>query len=63
MPGNYNDGDDYTIPEQVEFAGCMTDRLTAAGIPFAVNSDTKFYDREAGRWVEEMIPVRDRIYQ
>lgn len=35
MPGNYNDGNDYTIEEQVAFASYMTRQLTAAGIPFA----------------------------
>lgn len=62
MPGNYNDGNDYTIEEQVEFASYMTQQLTNAGIPFAVNSDTKFYDRETNEWIEEMQPVFDCIY-
>lgn len=44
MPGNYNDGNDYSIEEQQVFASYMTSRLTEAAIPFAVNSDTKFYD-------------------
>lgn len=54
MPGNYNDGDDYSIDEQIQFAGYMTEQLTNAGIPFAVNSDTKFYDREKNQWIAEM---------
>lgn len=62
MPGNYNDGNDYTIEEQVAFAGYVARRLTDAGIPFAVNSDTKFYDRETNRWIEEMKPVFQCIY-
>ena len=62
MPGNYNDGNDYTIEEQVAFASYMTRQLTAAGIPFAVNSDTKFYDRKANEWIPEMEPVFDCIY-
>ena len=62
MPGNYNDGNDYTIEEQVAFASYMTRQLTAAGIPFAVNSDTKFYDRKANEWIPEMKPVFDCIY-
>lgn len=48
MPGNYNKGNDYTVPEQVVFARFMTQTLTDAKIPFAVNSDTKFYNRETG---------------
>lgn len=62
MPGNYNDGDDYTIEEQMVFADYMTRQLTNAGIPFAVNSDTKFYDREANEWIAETAPVFECIY-
>lgn len=63
MAGNYNDGNDYTVEEQVIFAKYMTEQLTKAQIPFAVNSDTKFYDREQNSWVTEMIPVRDVIWK
>lgn len=62
MPGNYNDGDDYTIDEQIQFAGYMTEQLTNAGIPFAVNSDTKFYSREKNQWIAKMQPVFNAIY-
>lgn len=62
MPGNYNDGDDYSIEEQVIFAQYMTQALDEASIPFAVNSDTKFYNRETNRWIDEMIPVRQCIF-
>lgn len=63
MAGNYNDGNDYTIEEQVVFADYMTKQLIKAGIPFAVNSDTKFYNRETNHWIEEMSPVRDIIFK
>lgn len=63
MPGNYNDGNDYTLDEQVVFAEYMTHRLTLAGIPFAVNSDTKFYDRITNQWIAQMQPVFNCIYQ
>lgn len=63
MPGNYNEGNDYTIEEQVVFADFVSEQLTRAGIPFAVNSDTKFYDRETNRWIEEMAPVFNCIYK
>lgn len=62
MPGNYNDGDDYTLSEQMTFAAFLCDSLDAAGIPFAVNSDTKFYDRQSGQWVTQMEPLRDLIF-
>ena len=62
MPGNYNDGDDYSIDEQVEFAKYMVQELDKAKIPFAVNSDTKFYDRETNKWMEKMQPVFKSIF-
>ena len=62
VPGNYNDGNDYTIEEQVVFSSYMTQQLTNAGIPFAVNSDTKFYDRKSNKWIPTMMPVFDCIY-
>lgn len=54
---------DYSTPEQVRFAQFVAGELDKAGIPFAVNSDTKFYDREIGRWIEEQQPVLDVILQ
>lgn len=62
MAGDYNDGNNYSIQEQVVFASFMNEQLTKAGIPFAVNSDTKFYNREKNMWVEEMQPVFSCIY-
>ncbi len=44
------------------FAAFMCSVLQAAGIPFAVNSDTKFYDRETGVWLQEMAPLRQLIW-
>lgn len=63
MPGNYNDGDDYSIEEQVVFAEFMTSSLVNAQIPFAVNSDTKFYDRETNNWIDNMLPVFNTIFK
>ncbi|MGN0339277.1 MAG: glycoside hydrolase family 5 protein [Lachnospira sp.] len=63
MPGNYNDGDDYSVDEQVVFAGFMRKALESSGIPFAVNSDTKFYDRESNTWIESMQPVFNSIFR
>lgn len=57
MPGNYNDGDDYTISEQSAFAAFLSGALDGAGIPFAVNADTHFYDRETNHWIGKMQPV------
>lgn len=63
MAGNYNDGNDYSVDEQVVFAKYMTGCLTEAKIPFAVNSDTKFYDRTKNQWITEMQPVFDCIFK
>ncbi|MFS0918918.1 glycoside hydrolase family 5 protein [Brevibacillus sp. 179-C 1.1 NHS] len=63
MPGNYNDGNDYSTQEQVVFANYMTSQLMQAGIPFAVNSDTKFYDRKNNSWIPQMQPVFHTIFQ
>ncbi|MGY0374671.1 glycoside hydrolase family 5 protein [Clostridium sp. JNZ J1-5] len=62
MPSNYNDGDDYSINEQVEFSKYMVQQLDKAGIPFAVNSDTKFYNRESNTWIERMQPIFQVIF-
>jgi hypothetical protein len=57
MPGDYNDGDTCSVAEQVAFARHVACQLDAAGVPFAANSDTKFYDRDALTWIAEMQPV------
>jgi len=73
MANNYNDtnkdatyddgapaGGDYTIDEQKQFAKFMRDSLTAKGIPFAVNSDTKYFNRKTNQWygsVSEVLNV------
>lgn len=62
MPGNYNEGNTYTVDEQVAFASYMTQSLTDAGIPFAINADSHFYDREQHKWLEDMQPVFMAIY-
>ena len=61
MPSNYNDTNDYSIDEQVAFATFVSCELANALIPFAVNSDTKFYDRDNHQWLPAMAPVVDAI--
>ncbi len=61
MPGDYNKGNHYTIFEQIRFANFVACELDKAHIPFAVNSDTKFYSREKGIWKKEMLPVLNTI--
>ncbi len=57
MPGNYNKGNNYSIKDQIHFANFMACELQKAQIPYAVNSDTKFYDRDKLQWKKEMLPV------
>ncbi len=61
MPGDYNHGNHYSIPEQVRFATFVACQLDAAHIPFAVNSDSKFYDQINKHWIPEMRPVLEAI--
>jgi hypothetical protein len=63
MAGNYNEGDDYTPEEQTVFATFTSCELDRARIPYAVNSDTKFYDRDANVWIDKLAPVLDAIIQ
>jgi len=63
MPGNYNKGNDYTVPEQVVFATFMVRELEKAEIPWAVNAVKHFYDYmiDSNTWTVEKLPVRDVI--
>lgn len=62
MPSNYNDGDSYTMEEQIAFSKFMTTSLEDANIPFAINSDTKFYDRKTNEWITERTKLIDIIF-
>ena len=59
MAGNYNKGDDYSVPEQVGFARFTSCALERAQMPNAINSSNKFYDDRARAWIAEMAPVLD----
>jgi hypothetical protein len=61
MPGNYNKGNNYSIEEQVKFANFVTCELDKYHLPFAINSDTKFYDREKNQWLKQKEPVLNAI--
>ncbi len=61
MPSNYNDGDDYSIDEQVAFANFVSCVLAEYKIPFAINSDTKYYNRETNSWNKIRKPVLNAI--
>ncbi|XP_002167033.3 uncharacterized protein LOC100206989 isoform X1 [Hydra vulgaris] len=65
MAGNYNadpkDEIQYTVEEQVRFANFVTCELTKNKIPFAINSDVWFYDRQKYIWNSNLKPVLDEI--
>ena len=62
MPGAYNKDDNYSVKEQTEFASFMTQQLDKYGIPFAINSDDKFYDYKSENWVPEYKDLLNRIF-
>lgn len=62
MPGDYNDANAYSVAEQQVFAAFLRQALDNAGIPFAVNADSHFYNRTAGTWYSEMLPLLQTIY-
>ncbi len=49
------------MEEQVRFVPFVVCSLDAAGIPFAINADKYFYDREKHTWRDEMAPVLEAI--
>jgi hypothetical protein len=63
MPGNYNDGNDYTVPEQVIFSSFMIRELNKAHIPWAVNALHHFnnYIDGSNEWIQSRLPVLDVI--
>lgn len=63
MAGNYNQGDNYSVAQQIEFANYFGCELKRAGIPYAVNADTQYYDRITHQWYDERAPVLDAILQ
>ena len=62
MPGDYNKGDNYNVKEQIEFASFMTQQLDKYGIPFAINSDDKFYDYQAESWIPQYKDLLNSIF-
>jgi len=74
MANNYNEingdkkfadgapaGGEYSIKEQKKFAKFMRDSLVAKGIPYAVNSDTKYFNRKTNQWYGSVSEVLDVI--
>ena len=61
MPGNYNKGNSYSLAQQQKFASFMSCQLSKYHIPFAVNSSTKFYDRQTYQWIQSKEAVLNAI--
>ena len=74
MANNYNDinkdktfldgapaGGEYSIKEQIIFASFMAKSLQSKNIPYAINSDTKYFDRENNKWYKSVSEVLDII--
>nr|MBP7471430.1 cellulase family glycosylhydrolase [Prevotella sp.] len=63
MAGNYNKEDEYTVEEQQVFANFIRASLEKNKIPFSINADKHFYDYSTNTWKEEMIPLRNTIFE
>ena len=61
MPSDYNDGNHFSIKEQVAFANFVACELDNANIPFAINSDTKYYNRDSNTWIKKRTKVLNTI--
>ena len=56
-------GGEYNLDEQYQIASFISEELQKAGIPYAVNSDTKFFNRETNEWYESMSDILDAMIQ
>jgi len=54
-------GGEYNTNEQLKIATFISRALQDAGIPYAINSDTKFYNRETNQWYESMADILDAM--
>ncbi len=61
MPCNYNKENNYSTEEQIQFANFVTCALESYNIPFSINSDTKFYDRQNNKWIQRRQAVLNAI--
>jgi len=56
-------GGEYDVDEQLIIASFISDALQSKKIPYAVNSDTKFFNRDTNEWYESMSDVLDAMIQ
>jgi len=61
LPDGAPAGGEYSIEDQKVFARFMRESLVSSGIPYAVNSDTKFFNRKTNQWYGSMSGVLDVI--
>lgn len=62
MPGNYNNGDNYSVKEQTVFSSFMTQHLDKYGVPFAINADHQFYDYKSEEWIPKYKDLLNEIF-
>ncbi len=62
MPGNYNNGDNYSVKEQTVFSSFMTQQLDKYGVPFAINADHQFYDYKSEEWIPKYKDLLNEIF-
>ncbi len=62
MPGDYNVDNAYSVNEQVVFISFVKQALSEHNIPFAINSDVKFYDRTTNSFIPSHRPILDALY-
>jgi hypothetical protein len=61
MPGNYLEGNDYSVEEQIVFARFVSCELAKISVPHSVNADVRFYDTATKKWVPELLPVVQEV--
>ena len=54
-------GGDYDIDEQRNIATFISEALQDADIPYAINSDTKFFNRDTNEWYQSMADILDAM--
>ncbi len=54
-------GGEYSLKEQKAFVCFVAQSLQKAHIPYAINSDTKYFDREKNRWYDSVSEIVDII--
>ncbi len=54
-------GGEYSVDEQVIIAKFISQTLQKSGVPYGVNSDTKFFNREKNVWYGSMKKVLDAM--